>query len=101
MARWWSLHEDLHAATQVLDELAWGLHVATQVPAHLVGLAATCERWWNLGWRGPGGGPAGVLGEGLVGRFNSSYSCEPCTWLFASSEGPTMMKLQYNMLLAI
>ena len=29
VARWWSLHEDLHAATQVLDELAWELHVAT------------------------------------------------------------------------
>ena len=44
VARWWSLHEDLHAATQVLDELAWELHVATQVPAQLVGLAGACER---------------------------------------------------------
>ena len=54
-------------ATQALDELAWKLHVATQVPAQLVGLAAACERRWKLGWRGPGGGPAGVLGEGLAG----------------------------------
>ena len=67
MAWWWSLHEDLHAATQALDELAPGLHVATQVPAQLVGLAAGCERRWKLGWHGPGGGPAGVLGEGLAG----------------------------------
>ena len=66
MAHWRSLHEDLHAAMQALDELAWELHVATQVPAQLVGLAAACERWWKLGWRGPGGGPAGVLGEGLA-----------------------------------
>ena len=29
MAQWRSLHEDLHAATQALDELAWELHVAT------------------------------------------------------------------------
>ena len=56
VARWWILHEDLHAATQALDELAWGLHVATQVPAQLVGLAAACERW-RLGWCGPGSGP--------------------------------------------
>ena len=63
----WSLHEDLHAATQAFDELAWELHVATQVPAQLVELAAACERWWKLGWRGPGGCPAGVLGEGLAG----------------------------------
>ena len=54
-------------ATQALDELAWELHVATQVPAQLVGLAAACERWWRLGWCGPGSGPAGVLGEGLAG----------------------------------
>ena len=67
VARWQSLHEDLHAATQALDELAWELHVATQVPAQLVGLAAACERWWRLGWCGPGSGPAGVLGEGLAG----------------------------------
>ena len=38
MARWWSLHEDLHATTQVLAELAWKPRVATQVPAQLVGL---------------------------------------------------------------
>ena len=67
MARWWSHHEDLHAATQALDELAWELHVATQVPAQLVGLAAACERRWKLGWRGPGGDPAGVLGRALPG----------------------------------
>ena len=53
VAWWWSLHE--------------GLHVATQVPAQLVGSAAACERWRRLGWRGPGSGPAGALGEGLVG----------------------------------
>ena len=35
--RWQSLHEDLHATTQVLAELAWKLHVATQVPALLAG----------------------------------------------------------------
>ncbi len=67
VARWWSLHEDLHAATQALDELAWELHVATQVPAQLVGLAAACERRRRLGWCGPGSGPAGALGEGLAG----------------------------------
>ena len=67
VARWWSLHEDLHAATQALDELAWELHVATQVPAQLVELAAACERRWRLGWCGPGGGPAGALGEVLAG----------------------------------
>ena len=33
----------------------------------MVGLADACEQWWKLGWRGPGGGPAGILGEGLVG----------------------------------
>ena len=73
VAWWWSLHEDLHAATQALDELAWELHVATQVPAQLVGLAAACEWRWKLG--SPGlvvalpvslaralpGGPARVL----------------------------------------
>ena len=45
----------------MLDELDWKLHVATQVPAQLVGLAAACERRWRLGWCGPGGGPAGAL----------------------------------------
>ena len=49
VAQWRSLHEDLHAATQELDELAWEQHVATQVPAQLVGLAAACERRWELG----------------------------------------------------
>ena len=67
MAWWWSLHEDLHAATQALDGLARELHVATQVPAQLVELAAACERRRRLGWCGPGSGPAGVLGEGLAG----------------------------------
>ena len=43
VARWWSLHEDLHAATQALDELVWELHVAMQVRAQLVGLADACE----------------------------------------------------------
>ena len=33
VARWWSLHEDMHAAMWVRAELAWKLHVATQVPA--------------------------------------------------------------------
>ena len=37
----------------------------------------------------------------LFRRFNSSYSYESCIWLFACSEGPTMIILQYNMLLAI
>ena len=46
--------------------MARELHVATQVPAQLVELAAACEQRWKLGWRGPGGGPAGVLGEGLA-----------------------------------
>ena len=64
MARWWSLHEDLHAATQLCAELAWKLHVATQVPAQLVGLVATCERRWRLGWCGPGSGLADALGKG-------------------------------------
>ena len=66
MVRWWSLHEDLHAATQVCSELAWKLHVATQVPAQLVGLAAACERRWRLGWCGPGCGPTDALGKGLA-----------------------------------
>ena len=33
LVRWQSLHEDLHATTQVLAELVWKLHVATQVLA--------------------------------------------------------------------
>ena len=67
LARWWSLHEDLHATTQVLDELAWELHVATQVPAQLVGLAAVWEWRWSLGRCGPGCGLVSVLGKGLAG----------------------------------
>ena len=53
VARWWSLHE--------------GLHAATQVPAQLVGSVAACEWQRRLGWCGPGSGPAGALGEGLAG----------------------------------
>ena len=60
LVRWQSLHEDLHATTQVLAELAWKPHVATQVPAQLVGLADVWERWWGLGRRGPGCGLAGA-----------------------------------------
>ena len=67
VARWWSLHEDLHATTQVLAELAWRPHVATQVPAQLVGLAAACERRRGVDWCGPGSGPADALGKGLAG----------------------------------
>ena len=67
VARWWSLQEDLHAATQACAELAWELHVATQVPAQLVGLAAACEWLWSLGRRGPGCGPIDALGKGLAG----------------------------------
>ena len=67
VARWWSFHEDLHATTQVLGELAWKPHVATQVPVQLVGLAAACERWRSFGQHGPGCGPADVLGKGLAG----------------------------------
>ena len=47
------LHEDPHAATQVL--------------AQLVGSAAACEWRWRFDWRGPDGGPTGVLGKGLAG----------------------------------
>ena len=32
-----------------------------------LGPTAACERWWRLGWCGPGSGPAGALGEGLAG----------------------------------
>ena len=67
VTRWWSLHEDLHAATQVCAELAWKLYVATQVPAQLVGLAAACERQWGVGWCGPGSGPAVASIKGLFG----------------------------------
>ena len=88
MARWWSLHEDLHVATQALDELAWELHVATQVPAQLVGLAAACERRWKLGWRGLGSGPAGVLGEGLAGWPDKSLVVWPGKGLAATRYRP-------------
>ena len=47
--------------------MTWKLHVATQVPAQLVGLAAACERRRSFGWCGSGSGPAGVLGKGLAG----------------------------------
>ena len=78
MARWRSLHEDLHATTQALDELAWELHVATQVSAQLVGLATACERWWKLVRRGFGSGPAGVLGEGLAGWPGKGLAVARC-----------------------
>ena len=78
VARWWSLHEDLHAAMQVLDELARELHVATQVPAQLVELVAACERRRRLGWCGPGSGPAGVLGEGLAGWLGKGLAIARC-----------------------
>ena len=67
MARWWSLHEDMHAATQVCAEVAWKLHVATQVPTQLVGLATAYERRRGVGWCGPGSGLAVASGKGLVG----------------------------------
>ena len=67
VARWWSLHEDLHAATQACAELAWKLHVATQVPAQLVELVGAWGRRWRLGRRGPGYGPTDSLGKGLAG----------------------------------
>ena len=67
MAWWKDLDEDLHVTTQVLAKLVWKPHVATQVPAQLVGLAAVWERRWNLGGRGPGCSPVGVFGKGLVG----------------------------------
>ena len=51
----------------MLADPVWELHVATQVPSQLVGLVATCEWRWRLGWCGPGSGPASVLGEGLAG----------------------------------
>ena len=41
-------------------------HAATQVPAQLVGSAAACEWRWRFDWRGPDGGPTGVLGKGLA-----------------------------------
>jgi len=33
LVRWQSLHKDLHATMQVLAELSWKPHVATQVLA--------------------------------------------------------------------
>ena len=65
MARGWSLHEDLNATTQVLAELAWKPHVAMQVPAQLVGLAAACEQRRGFGWCGPSSGPAVASDKGL------------------------------------
>ena len=72
MARWQGLHEDLHATTQVLAELVWKSHAATQVPAQLVGLAAACKRRRSLGWRGPSSGPADAFGKGLAVVLPSS-----------------------------
>lgn len=63
---------------QALDELAWELHVATQVPAQLVGLAAACDRRWRLGWCGPGSGPVGVLGESLAGWPGKGLAVARC-----------------------
>ena len=63
---------------QALDGLAWELHVATQVPAQLVGLAATCERRWKLGWCGPDSGPAGVLDEDLAGWPGKGLAVARC-----------------------
>jgi len=51
----------------VLAELAWKPHVATQVPAQLVGLAVVWEWRWSLGGRGPGYGLAGAPDRSLVG----------------------------------
>ena len=51
LVRCQSLHEDLHATTQVLAELAWKLHVATQVLAWLAG-SLLC---WNGGGALAGG----------------------------------------------
>ena len=62
----------------VRAELAWKLHVATQVPAQLVGLAAACERRWRLGWCGPRSGPADALGEGLVGWPDKGLAVACC-----------------------
>ena len=42
------------------------MHVATQVPAQLVGSAAACERRWRFSRREPDGGPADLLGKGLA-----------------------------------
>ena len=81
MARWWSLHEDLHAATQALDELAWELHVATQVPAQLVGPVAACERQWTLGWCGPSCGPLTPLARALPGGPARVLPCGPARGL--------------------
>ena len=65
VAQWQGLHEDPHATTQVLAELAWKPHVATQVPAQLVELAAACEHRWTLGWCGPGCGLLTPLARAL------------------------------------
>ena len=48
LAWWQRLHEDLHATTQVLAELASGPHVATQVLAWLAGLAAGPSLLYSL-----------------------------------------------------
>ena len=72
VARWQGLHKELHATTEVLAELVWKPHVATQVPAQLVGLAGGCERRRSLGWCGPDRGPADALGKGLAVALRSS-----------------------------
>ena len=101
MARWWSLHEDLHAATQVRAESAWKLHVPRRSLPSWLG--------WNLHTNGGGdivgaglavallsplarvlpGGPARVLpwragvpgkdlARGLVGLFGKDLDGECC-----------------------
>ena len=61
-AGWWSLHE--------------GLHVATQVLTQLVGSVAACERRQRLNGHGPGSGPAGALGEGLAVPWRAGVPSE-------------------------
>ena len=67
--------------------MAWKLHVATQVPAQLVGLAAACERWWRLGWCGPGSGPADALGKGLAGWPGKGLAMVRCRPRQGSCQG--------------
>ena len=54
------------------------LHVATQVPAQLVELAAAWERRWRLGWCGPGSGPTDALGKGLAGWLGKGLAVARC-----------------------
>ena len=77
VAPWQRLHEDLHATTQVLAELASGPHVATQVPAWLAGLAAAWEWRWGLGAHGLGRGLVDVVGKGLAGGPSKGLVAAP------------------------